>query len=51
METTRQLENCKRLIRGIEYLRGQEGMDPIINQVKKVLHNKLNKINETIRDI
>ena len=51
MELTKELDNCRRLIWAIDYLRGQEGMNPIINQVKKVLHNKLNRINETIRDI
>ena len=51
METTRELDNCRRLIWAIDYLRGQEGMDPIINQVKKTLHNKLNRINEAIRNL
>ena len=51
MDLTKQLDNCRRLIWAIDYLRGQEGMDTIIDQVKKSLHNKLNRINEAIRDL
>ena len=51
MDLTKQLDNCRRLVWAIKYLQGQEGMDAIIDQVKKSLHNKLNRINEAIRDL
>lgn len=51
MEAQKELHNCKRLVLAIEYLKDQQGMDPIIDQVKKTLHNKLNRINEAIRDL
>ena len=51
MKTQKELDNCKRLTLAIEYLRGHEDMDSIIKQIKKVLRNKLNRVNETIRDI